>query len=329
MLNALIDFSLKNRFVVLLLAGLLIVIGVRSARRLPLDAFPDTTPVQVQINTVAPELSPEEVERLITFPVEYALGGLKGLEEVRSVSKFGFSQVVAIFADGTDIYFARQQVNERLGEAKLPEGIGRPAMGPVATGLGEVYHYLLTSENPEYGLTELRTLQDWVIRPRLRRVPGVAEINAWGGLEKQFEAQADPAKLAKHGLTLDDVMRALRQNNQNVGGGYVIRSGEASLVQGIARTTSVEQIADIVIASHDGVPIRIRDVADVAIGHAIRRGGVTAEGKGEAVLGLAFMRMGENSRDVTNALDRAMDDVKKSLPPGVHDPRGLQADRPR
>jgi len=317
MLNALIDFSLKNRFVVLLLAGLLIAIGIHSARRLPLDAFPDTTPVQVQINTVAPELSPEEVERQITFPVEYALGGLKGLDEVRSVSKFGFSQVVAIFADGTDIYFARQQVNERLGEAKLPAGIGRPAMGPVATGLGEVYHYLLTSENPEYGLPELRTLQDWVIRPRLRRVPGVAEINAWGGLEKQFEAQADPAKLAKHGLTLDDVMRALRQNNQNVGGGYVIRSGEASLVQGIARTTSVEQIADIVIESHDGVPIRVRDVADVEIGHAIRRGGVTAAGKGEAVLGLAFMRMGENSRDVTHALERAMDDVKKSLPPGV------------
>jgi heavy metal efflux system protein len=317
MLNALIDFSLKNRFVVLLLAGLLLVIGVHSARRLPLDAFPDTTPVQVQINTVAPELSPEEIERLITFPVEYALGGLKGLDEVRSVSKFGFSQVVAIFADGTDVYFARQQVNERLGEAKLPNGTGRPAMGPVATGLGEVYHYLLTSENPEYGLPELRTLQDWVVRPRLRRVPGVAEINAWGGLEKQFEAQADPAKLAKHGLTLDDVMRALKQNNQNVGGGYVIRSGEASLVQGIARTSSVEQIADIVIESHDGVPIRVRDVADVEIGHAIRRGGVTAAGKGEAVLGLAFMRMGENSRDVTNALDRAMDDVKKSLPPGV------------
>jgi cobalt-zinc-cadmium resistance protein CzcA len=318
MLNALIAFSLKNRFVVLLLAGLLVVIGFRSARRLPLDAFPDTTPVQVQINTVAPELSPEEVERLITFPVEYALGGLKGLGEVRSVSKFGFSQVVAIFEDGTDIYFARQQVNERLGEAKLPEGTARPTMGPVATGLGEVYHYLLTSANPEYRLPELRTLQDWVIRPWLRRVPGVAEINAWGGLEKQFEAQADPAKLAKYGLTLDDVMRSLRRNNQNAGGGYVIRSGEASLVQGIARTASVEQIADVVIEARDGVPIRVRDVADVAIGNALRRGGVTAEGGGEAVLGLAFMRMGENSRDVTKALDRAMAEVKRSLPPGVN-----------
>ena len=318
MLNNLIEASLKNRFVVLLVAALLIVLGIRSAARLPLDAFPDTTPIQVQINTIAPELSPEEVERLISFPVEYAMGGLKGLEELRSVSKFGFSQVVAIFADGTDIYFARQQVNERLGEAKLPEGIERPKMGPVATGLGEVYHYLLSSTNPAIDLTELRTLQDWVIRPRLVRVPGVAEINAWGGYKKQFEVQADPTKLAKFGLTLDDLTRALRQNNQNVGGGYVVRSGEASLIQGVARTVSVEQIANIVIEAHDGVPIRVSGVAEVEIGHAIRRGGVTAEGKGEAVLGLAFMRMGENSRDVTNAIEMAMEEVKRSLPPGVH-----------
>ncbi len=317
MLNALIEFSLKNRFVVLLLAGLLVGVGVRSALELPLDAFPDTTPVQVQVNTNAPELSPEEVERLITFPVEYAMGGLKGLEEVRSVSKFGLSQVVLIFDDDTDIYFARQQINERLAEVELPEGIARPTMGPVATGLGEVYHYLLTSTNPEYGLTELRTLQDWVIRPRLRRVPGVAEVNAWGGLAKQFEVRADPAKLAKYGLTLDDVVRALRENNQNVGGGYVVRAGESSLVQGVGRTTTVEEIADVVVAAQDGVPIRVKDVAEVGIGHVIRRGGITANGQGEVVLGLAFMRMGENSREVTMALDAAMADVKKTLPPGV------------
>src|SRR4051812_42965768 len=298
MLKVLIDFSLKNRFVVLLLGGILIVLGVRAATRLPLDAFPDTTPVQVQINTTAPELAPEEVERQITFPVEQSLGGLKGLDEVRSVSKFGFSQVVAIFEDGTDIYFARQQVNERLGEAKLPEGVERPKMGPVATGLGEVYHYLLSSSNPEIDLTELRTLQDWVIRPRLVRVPGVAEINAWGGYEKQFEVLADPTKLAKYGLALDDLTRALKQNNQNVGGGYVVRSGEASLVHGVARTVSAPEIANIVIEAKDGVPIRVSDVAEVEIGHAIRRGGVTADGKGEAVLGLAFIRMGENSREV-------------------------------
>jgi cobalt-zinc-cadmium resistance protein CzcA len=318
MLNGLIEISLKNRFVVLLAAALLVVLGIRSATRLPLDAFPDTTPVQVQINTTAPELSPEEVERLITFPIEYAIGGLKGLVEVRSVSKFGFSQVVALFEDGTDIYFARQQINERLDEMELPEGIGRPAMGPVATGLGEVYHYLLTSEDPRYDLTELRTLQDWVIRPRLLRVPGVAEVNAWGGLSKQVEIRADLTKLAKHGLSLRQLADALRQNNQNVGGGYVVRAGEASLVQGVGRTVTTEQVGNVVIESVDGIPIRVQDVAEVAVGHVVRRGGVTAQGRGEVVLGLAFMRMGENSRKVTMALDRAMDEVKKSLPPGVH-----------
>jgi cobalt-zinc-cadmium resistance protein CzcA len=317
MLNALISLSLKNRFVVLLLAALLVVAGVQAALRLPLDAFPDTTPIQVQVNTVAPELTPEEVERLITFPVEYALGGLKGLEELRSVSKFGFSQVVAIFEDGTDIYFARQQINERLDEIELPRGIARPAMGPVSTGLGEVYHYLITSENPRYDLTELRALQDWVIRPRLRRVPGVAEVNVWGGLAKQFEVAADPRKLTKHGLTLEALLSALQRNNQNVGGGYISRSGAASLIQGVGRATSPEEIGNVVIESHDGVPIRVRDVAEVSIGHVLRRGAVTANGKGETVLGLAFMRMGENSRDVTRALDRAMDSIRNSLPPGV------------
>src|SRR4051794_23603574 len=235
MLNALIDFSLKNRFVILLLGGILIVLGIRAATYLPLDAFPDTTPVQVQINTTAPELAPEEIERQITFPVELALGGLKGLQDVRSVSKFGISQVVAIFEDGIDIYFARQQINERLGEVQLPKGIERPTMGPVATGLGEVFHYILTSENPEYDLVELRSLQDWVVRPRLRRVPGVAEVNPWGGLAKQFEVRADPIKLAKYGLPLDAVIQALEENNKNVGGGYIVRSDESNLIQGVGR----------------------------------------------------------------------------------------------
>lgn len=317
MLNALIDLSLKNRFAVLLLTGILVALGLRAAKHLPLDAFPDTTPVQVQVNTNAPELSPEEAERLITFPVEYAMGGLKGLEEVRSVSKFGLSQVVLIFSDSTDIYFARQQVAERLGEVELPVGITRPTMGPVATGLGEVYHYVLSSENPEYDLTELRTLQDWVIRPRLRKVPGVAEINPWGGLAKQYEVQADPIKLAKYGLTLDELALALQENNRNVGGGYVVRSGESSLLQGVGRTTTLDEIGSVVIKSIHGVPIRIKDLGEVAVGHVIRRGGTTANGRGEVVLGLAFMRMGENSREVTLALDRAMVDIKRSLPAGV------------
>ncbi len=315
MLNALIGFSLKNRFVILLLAGLLIYVGVTSALSLPLDAFPDTTPNQVQINTVASELAPEEIERQVTYPVELSLGGLKGLQEIRSISKFGLSQVVAIFDDDVDIYFARQQINERLGEVKLPAGIERPVMGPVATGLGEVYHYYLASDI--YDLTYLRELQDWVVRPRLIRVPGVAEINTLGGLAKQYEARVDPVKLAKYQLTLDDVIYALQENNENVGGGPVEHAGEVSLVQGIGLARSIDEIADIVITSVEGIPIRIRDVAEVALGHSIRRGGTTADGRGEVVLGLAFMRMGENSRDVTLALDEAMKDVRKLLPPGV------------
>jgi cobalt-zinc-cadmium resistance protein CzcA len=315
MLNALIGFSLRNRFVVLLLAVVLIVLGTQAALRLPLDAFPDTTPVQVQINTVAPALPPEEVERLISFPIEYALGGLLRLQEVRSVSKFGLSQVVAIFEDGTDIYLCRQQISERLNEAQLPAGIARPTLGPVATGLGEVYHYLLTSD--VYDLTELRSIQDWVIRPRLRRVPGVAEINSWGGFEKQFEVRADPVKLAAYKLTLDEVVSTLRENNEDFGGGTVTSAGESSLLHGIGRVRSVDEIAAITIEAHEGVPIRIRDVGDVAIGHVIRRGGVTANGKGEAVLGLGFMRMGENSREVTRALDQALGDIRRSLPQGI------------
>ena len=317
MLRALIDFSLNNRVLVLAVAVLMAALGVRSALTLPLDAFPDTTPVQVQVNTTATELSPEEVERLITFPVEYAMGGLKGLREVRSISKFGLSQVVLIFDDATDIYFARQQVNERLAEVDLPGGVRRPTMGPVATGLGEIYHYLLTSEDPEFGLDDLRTLQDWVIRPRLRRVPGVAEVNAWGGLARQFEARVDPDALAKFRLTLDDVADALRDNNANAGGGYVSEAGGSSLVLGVGRTQTVEEIAESAVKTVDGVPVRVRDVAEVAVGHVVRRGAVTAEGQGEAVLGLAFMRMGENARDVSHALDAAVADVRKALPRGV------------
>jgi cobalt-zinc-cadmium resistance protein CzcA len=315
MLDALIGYSLRNRFVVLLLAALLVAVGIRAALVLPLDAFPDTTPVQVQVNAVAPALSAEEIERQIAFPVELALGGLKGLEEVRSSSKAGLCQVVATFSDDTDIYFARQQINERLEDLQLPQGIDRPMLGPVATGLGEVYHYLLTSEI--YDLMELRTLQDWVVRPRLRRVPGVAEVSAWGGLAKQFEVRYEPRKLAKYGLTLDDLTRALRENNQNEGGGNIVHAGSQTIVQGVGRARDVRDIDAIVIASHDGVPIRVRDVADTAIGYMIRRGGVTYQGKGEAVLGQAFMRMGENSRDVTMALDAALDEARKALPPGV------------
>jgi cobalt-zinc-cadmium resistance protein CzcA len=315
MLNALIQSSLRNRFVILLATAVLVAVGVRAARNLPLDAFPDTTPRQVQINAVAPTLAAEEVERQVAFPIELSLGGLKGLQEVRSSSKFGLCQVIAIFEDDIDVYFARQQITERLSEVKLPAGIDHPTLGPVATGLGEVYHYILTSRTR--GLMELRTLQDWVIRPRLRRVPGVAEISAWGGLAKQFEVRVDPDRLAKYKLTLDEVVRALTENNVNQGGGNIVRAGGASIVQGIGRVRSIEEIGQITVGSPGGVPIRIRDVGAVAVGHRLRRGGTSAYGGGEAVLGQAFMRMGENSREVTMALDRALAEVVKALPPDV------------
>src|SRR5262245_37749932 len=216
MRNAVIAWSLHNRLVVLAGAVCFVVLGVISLRQLGIDAFPDTTPVQVQINTVAPGLGPEEVERQITFPVEQAISGLPGLQPLRSVSKFGLSQVVVTFGDDIDIYFARQLVTERLGTVELSEGIQRPRLGPVATGIGEVFHYLLTS--PRKDLAELRTLQDWVVKPALRTVPGTAEINGWGGLEKQYEVRIDPERLLQYDVTFAQVTQAVRDNNLNVGG---------------------------------------------------------------------------------------------------------------
>ena len=318
-LNKIIELSLKYRFVVILAAVLLVISGVYAITNLPLDAFPDTTPVQVQINTVAPSLGPEEVEQQITVPVELAIGGLPGLREVRSISKFGLSQVTLTFDDVVDIYFARQIVGQRLQDVELAAALEKPKLGPVSTGLGEIYHYLLRRPTPagmtdEENLTELRTLQDWVIKPQLRTVPGVAELNSWGGFEKQYHVEVDPALLSKHGLTLEDVERALRKNNMNVGGGTLEQGGEARLLKGVGILTTTPQISDVMIASIDGVPIRVRDIASVIVGHEIRRASVTADGQGEAVLGLGFMLMGENSRTVTAALDRKLEEAKASLP---------------
>jgi cobalt-zinc-cadmium resistance protein CzcA len=318
MLNAVIAWSLQHRFIVMLGSVVLIAGGLYSLSRLPIDAFPDTTPVQVQINTVAPALGPLEIEQQITFSVEAAIGGLPGLTEVRSISKFGLSQVTATFEDGIGIYFARQLINERLGTVELPTGIERPEMGPVATGLGEIFHYLVrgAGEHPPT-LMELTTIHDWIIRPQLRTVPGVAEVNTWGGQRQQYHVLVDPVRLVKHDLTLDDVLDALRHNNVTVGGGYIVQAGEASLVQGIALTTDTAQIGNVAIAAKDGVSIRIRDVADVQLGHEIRRGGVTAGGQGEAVLGLGFMLMGENSHAVAKRLEERLQEIRKSLPANV------------
>src|SRR5512136_2414660 len=317
MLNWLIRTSLKNRLLVCVLAAVLIVIGGRSLSLLPIDAFPDTTPVQVQINTSVPALSPQEAEQQVTIPVELAVSGLPGLKNVRSISKFGLSQVVATFDDKTSIYRARRLITERLQTVELPAGLERPQLGPIATGLGEVFHYVVRSDNTNRSLTEIREWQDWVIKPQLRKVAGVAEINTWGGFEKQYHVVAEPERLVKYGLTLEQLFEALEANNQNVGGGQVVRNGESLLVQGLGLATDVEQIGNIVITSHESVPVRVRDVATVQVDHEIRRGAVTGAGKGEIVLGLGFMLMGENSSVVTRALKAKLAEVQQTLPKDI------------
>jgi len=310
-----IDWSLRNRWLVLSAAAVLSLGGALAFRALPIDAFPDTTPVQVQVNSVAPALSPIEIERQLTIPTEQALAGLPRLDEMRSISKFGLSQVTLQFEDRTDIWFARQQVAERLSRVEVPAGIERPALGPVATGLGEVFHYLVKSK--VMSLEELRALHDWVIAPQLRSVRGVAEVNTWGGGEKQWHVVVDPRRLQKLELTLGDLYKALEENNLNVGGGVMERGGRGSLVLGVGVLEGGPSIEEVVLASHRGVPVRVRDVARVEVGSEIRRGAVTADGKGEAVLGLGFMLIGENSHVVTRALAARLDEVKKSLPPSV------------
>lgn len=315
MLTRLIDLCLRNRPLVLLGAVLLVVAGLTSFQRLAFDAFPDTTPMQVQVNTAAPALSPVEVERQITFPLEQAITGLPGLQEVRSVTKFGFSQITAIFDDSVDVYLARQVVSERIASVELPSGIETPTLGPLSTGLGEVFQYIVSSEN--LSAQELRTLHHWVIRPQMIQVPGVAEINTWGGFEKQFHVLVEPQLLIKHALTLDDVARVLERGNRNAGGGSLNEGGAARLVQGQGLVAGIEAIEAMVVASVDGVPIYLRDVASVEESHEIRRGAVTANGQGEAVLGLGFMLMGENSRELTEKLEMRLDEVRRSLPEGV------------
>jgi cobalt-zinc-cadmium resistance protein CzcA len=319
MLTKIISWSLEHRFIVIAATFVMACAGVVSLNVLTIDAFPDTTPVQVQINTDVPGLVATEVERLVTFPIELLMGGLPGLTEVRSTSQFGLSQVTVTFEDQTDIYLVRQLISQRITNLEMPAGSTKPELGPVATGLGEVLHYVLSAKDREHGpdMTEIRTLQDWEIRPDLRTVPGTAEINTWGGLKKQYQVKIEPDLLFKYELTFKEVVDALKTNNLNIGGGYMDRNGDMLLVHGIARVISTDQIGEIQIATVRGVPIRVKDVAEIVIGHELRRGLVTADGKGEVVLGLGFMRIGENSSVVTKDLSDKFGEMQSRLPEGV------------
>jgi len=324
MLDRIVHLSIRHRWIVLALVLLLSGIGVWSFQRLPIDATPDITNVQVQINTEADGYSPLESEQRLTFPIETALAGLPGLDYTRSVSRYGLSQVTVVFEDGTDIYFARQLVNERLlsVRSQLPEGV-EPELGPIASGLGEIFMYTIEAEEgatrPDgeaWTPEDLRTLQDWVIRPQLRNTPGVTEVNTIGGYQRQYHVTPWPDRLAAAGLTMEDVIAALAQNNSNVGAGYVERYGEQLLVRSSGQAAGIEDLQRIIVSNRAGVPIRIVDVADVIMGEELRTGAATENGR-EIVLGTVFMLMGENSRTVANAVAERLEVAARALPDGV------------
>ncbi|MFC6790668.1 efflux RND transporter permease subunit [Methylobacterium komagatae] len=347
MISKILDVSVHQRWLVLLLSLLAAAFGGYAVTRLPIDAVPDITNNQVQINTTAPSLSPVDIEKQVTYPVETALAGIKGLDYTRSLSRNGFSQVTAVFAEKLDIYFARQQVAERLSQVKrdLPPG-AEPAMGPISTGLGEIYmwsiHYAKPGERTvsadgkpgwqpdgSYLTTEgqrlrteleqtayLRTVQDWIIRPQVRTVPGVAGVDGIGGYEKQYHVQPDPNKLASLDLSFADVARALESNNANQGARYLEDNGEGYVVRAAGRLEDMDDIGDVVVATRGGVPVRVKDIAEVRIGRDLRTGSGSEDGR-EVVVGTALMLIGENSRTVAAAVDARMDQIRKSLPPGI------------
>jgi cobalt-zinc-cadmium resistance protein CzcA len=325
MLDRILNFAIHHRWLVMIAVLGIALLGIFNFNKLPIDAVPDITNVQVQINTEAPAMSPLEVEKQITFTIETAMGGIPGVQYTRSLSRYGLSQVTVVFHDGTNIYFARQLVNERLQEAKgnLPPTAGEPTMGPISTGLGEIFSWTIEAEpgatkpNGEpYTSTDLREIQDWVVKPQLRTVPGVTEVNTIGGYEKQFHVTPDPTKLVSYGLSFHDVMEALDRNNTSAGAGYIEHKGEQYLIRVPGLVSDIDDIQSIIVGEDDGTPIFIRDVANVALGKQLRTGAATENGE-EVVLGSVFMLLGENSRTVAKRVGEKMEEVNKSLPEGI------------
>ncbi|OYZ13043.1 MAG: CusA/CzcA family heavy metal efflux RND transporter [Sphingomonadales bacterium 28-64-96] len=324
MLERIVRLSIRQRYIVLVLVAALAALGVWALQRLKIDAVPDITNVQVQINTPAPGFSPLEAEQRVTFPIETAIAGLPGLEYTRSVSRYGLSQVTVVFRDGTDIYFARQLVNERLQAVRgsLPAQV-EPAMGPIATGLGEIFMYTVESrpgavnrDGKRYTAEDLRTLHDWVIRPQLRTVPGVTEVNSVGGFRREYVVAPIPARLSAFGLTMSDLVSALERNNANVGAGYIEQSGSQYLIRVPGQVSGMADLSGIIVAHRGNIPIRVADVADVEIGSELRNGAATKDGQ-EVVLGTIYMLVGENAREVSHAVADRLEVVNRSLPSGV------------
>jgi heavy metal efflux system protein len=324
MVDALLQFSIARRWLILFLVAVTAGVGLWNYQKLPIDAVPDITNVQVQINTQADGYSPLEVEQRITYLVEVAIAGLPHVESTRSLSRYALSQVTVVFEDGTDIYFARNIINERLQQAKsqMPAGI-EPEMGPVATGLGEIFHYSVHADakarqpNGEpYDAMALRTLQDWVIRPQLRLVPGVTEVNTIGGYEKQFHITPDPSALLAYGVTFADLVAALERNNANIGAGYIEKNGEQYLIRAPGQVADIPAIKKIIVTRKDGLPVLVGDLAGVALGNELRTGAATRDGE-ETVLGTAVMLLGGNSRTVSEAVAEKLVEINKTLPEGI------------
>jgi len=317
MIDRILAFSLKNRLLIIVMAIGVLGGGAYALTKLPIDAFPDVSPTLVQVVTEAPGLAPEEVEKLITYPVEVSMNGLPGVEQVKSISAFGLSQVSVYFRDDVDIYFARQLTLEKLQDAKeqIPPGLGEPTLGPITTGLGQIYQYVVEGKGAD--LTELRTLQDWIVKYNLRTVPGVTDVLSFGGDVKQYQIQVDPRSLLQYGVTLEDVRQAVGANNRNVGGGYIVRGPEEYLIRGIGLAEDLPDLASIIVAERAGTPVYISNVANVMVGPEVRRGAVTMNGKGEVVTGIVLKRIYENTSQVIEAVKQKVVEINKSLPGGV------------
>ncbi|NOZ57243.1 MAG: efflux RND transporter permease subunit, partial [Calditrichaeota bacterium] len=318
-MSRVIQFVLQNRLLMIVLGVLVIVGGYYSYTQLPIDAFPDVSPTLVQVFTVTEGLAPEEIEKYVTFPIEVAMNGLPNLERIRSVSNFGLSVVNIYFKDGTDIYFARQLVNERLQEAKeqIPEGFGEPQMGPISTGMGLILFYYLEDETGQYSLTELRTIQDWLIKYELQTVPGVTEVLGIGGWEKQYHVVLDPNALLRYDISVNDVVEKIRANNLNVGAQFIEKNAEEFIVRSVGLASSIEDLENIVIKSEHGTPIYLKQVADVRVGGAIRRGVQTRNGIEEVVAGMVVKLYGTNSSTVIGRVEEKLKEINKMLPPGI------------
>ncbi|MFQ5688040.1 MAG: efflux RND transporter permease subunit, partial [Candidatus Scalindua sp.] len=318
-MEKLIDFSLKNRMLMIVFTIIIIAGGYYSYRKLPVDAFPDVSPNLVQVFTITEGLAPQEVEKYVTFPIEMAMTGLPGLEKIRSVSNFGLSVVNIYFKDGMDIYFCRQVVNERLQEARdqIPEGFGEPGMGPISTGMGLVLFYYLEDTTGKYSLEELRTIQDWIIKLNLQTVPGVTEVLGIGGFERQYHVVVQPKSLLRYNITLQEIIERVKANNLNVGAQYIEKNREEFIVRSVGLANGIDDLQRIIIKTVDGRPVYLSSIADIQIGGAVRRGLETRNGQGEVVAGMVIKLFGTNASTIIERVEEKIKEVNNILPDGI------------